>query len=109
MKYFPSPVWLTLTYEIGVGIACGFTYATIAPTARKCFVDRAGFAVSLAVMGFGLAVVIFAPLKKEMIKLLVKWSYSWHQLSQYYLFHFILWLMVWDDRLWDGWLIARVQ
>ncbi|MFN2341496.1 MAG: OFA family MFS transporter [Halanaerobium sp.] len=69
MKYFPSPIWLTLTYGIGVGIACGLTYATIAPTARKWFADQPGFAVSLAVMGFGLAAVIFAPLKKEMIKL----------------------------------------
>ena len=69
MHYFPSPVWLTLTYGIGVGIACGLTYATIAPTARKWFADRPGFAVSLSVMGFGLAAVVFAPLKKEMIKL----------------------------------------
>jgi OFA family oxalate/formate antiporter-like MFS transporter len=69
MNYFPSPVWLTLTYGIGVGIACGLTYATIAPTARKWFADRPGFAVSLSVMGFGLAAVVFAPLKKEMIKL----------------------------------------
>lgn len=69
MRYFSSPVWLTLTYGIGVGTACGLTYATIAPTARKWFADRPGFAVSCAVMGFGLAAVVFAPLKKEMIKL----------------------------------------
>lgn len=69
MNYFPSPVWLTLTYGLGVGLACGLTYATIAPTARKWFADQPGFAVSLSVMGFGLAAVIFAPLKKEMIKL----------------------------------------
>ena len=68
MRYFPSPVWLTMTYGIGVGIACGLTYATIAPTASKWFADRPGFAVSLAVMGFGLAAVIFAPLKKTMIE-----------------------------------------
>jgi len=67
MRYFPFPLWLTLTYGIGVGIACGLTYSTIAPTARKWFADRPGFAVSLAVMGFGLAAVIFAPLKKGMI------------------------------------------
>lgn len=69
MRYFSSPLWLTLTYGIGVGIACGLTYATIAPTARKWFSDRPGFAVSIAVMGFGLAAVVFAPLKKGMIKL----------------------------------------
>ncbi|MGM0419573.1 MAG: L-lactate MFS transporter [Bacillota bacterium] len=69
MRYFPFPIWLTMTYGIGVGVACGLTYATIAPTARKWFADRPGFAVSLAVMGFGLAAVIFAPLKKKMIEL----------------------------------------
>ena len=67
MRYFPYPLWLTLAYGLGVGIACGLTYATIAPTARKWFADRPGFAVSLAVMGFGLAAVVFAPLKKELI------------------------------------------
>jgi OFA family oxalate/formate antiporter-like MFS transporter len=59
-----------MTYGIGVGLACGLTYSTIAPTARKWFSDRPGFAVSLAVMGFGLAAVIFAPLKKTIIGLL---------------------------------------
>lgn len=70
MRYFPFPTWLTMTYGIGVGLACGLTYSTIAPTARKWFSDRPGFAVSLAVMGFGLAAVIFAPLKKTIIGLL---------------------------------------
>ncbi len=69
MRYFPFPTWLTMTYGIGVGLACGLTYSTIAPTARKWFADRPGFAVSLAVMGFGLAAVIFAPLKKTIIGL----------------------------------------
>ncbi|MEX2442481.1 MAG: OFA family MFS transporter [Alkalispirochaeta sp.] len=69
MRHFPSPGWLTVTYGVGVGVACGLTYATIAPTARKWFPDRPGFAVSCAVMGFGLAAVIFAPLKKQMIDL----------------------------------------
>lgn len=68
MRYFTSPIWLTLSYGVGVGLACGLTYATIAPTARKWFADRPGFAVSIAVMGFGLAAVVFAPLKKTMIK-----------------------------------------
>ncbi|MFW6256728.1 MAG: OFA family MFS transporter [Bacillota bacterium] len=69
MRYFPSPGWLAVTYGGGVGIACGLTYATIAPTARKWFADQPGFAVSLAVMGFGLAAVVFAPLQKTMIRL----------------------------------------
>src|SRR6056297_2903798 len=70
MGYFTSPAWLTLTYGGGVGIACGLTYSTIAPTARKWFADRPGFAVSIAVMGFGLAAVVFAPLKKSMIDMM---------------------------------------
>jgi len=69
MRYFASPLWLTLTYGGGVGIACGLSYSTIAPTARKWFADRPGFAVSVAVMGFGLAAVVFAPLKKGMIQM----------------------------------------
>lgn len=67
MRYFSSPIWLTLTYGGAVGIACGLSYATIAPTARKWFPDKPGFAVSTAVMGFGLAAVVFAPLQKKMI------------------------------------------
>ncbi|MFO7815842.1 MAG: OFA family MFS transporter [Halanaerobiales bacterium] len=70
MRFYTSPLWLTLTYGGGVGIACGLTYSTIAPTARKWFADRPGFAVSIAVMGFGLAAVVFAPLKKGMINYL---------------------------------------
>lgn len=69
MRYFSSPLWLTLTYGGVVGIACGLSYATIAPTARKWFPDKPGFAVSTAVMGFGLAAVVFAPLQKKMIAL----------------------------------------
>ncbi len=70
MRFYTNPLWLTLTYGGGVGIACGLTYSTIAPTARKWFADRPGFAVSIAVMGFGLAAVVFAPLKKGMISYL---------------------------------------
>jgi OFA family oxalate/formate antiporter-like MFS transporter len=70
MRFYTNPLWLTLTYGLGVGIACGLTYSTIAPTARKWFADRPGFAVSIAVMGFGLAAVVFAPLKKGMISYL---------------------------------------
>ena len=69
MRFYTNPLWLTLTYGFGVGVACGLTYSTIAPTARKWFSDRPGFAVSIAVMGFGLAAVVFAPLKKSMINM----------------------------------------
>jgi MFS transporter, OFA family, oxalate/formate antiporter len=69
LRFMPEPVWLIVSYGIIVGIACGLTYACIAPAARKWFPDRPGFAVSCGVMGFGLAAVIFAPLKKIMIDL----------------------------------------
>jgi len=67
LRYINSPAWLVLTYGLIVGTACGLSYACIAPTARKWYADRPGFAVSCGVMGFGLAAVIFAPLKKTMI------------------------------------------
>ena len=66
---FPRPAWLIFSYGLIVGLACGFTYACIAPTARKWYADRPGFAVSTAVMGFGLAAVVFAPLKRSMIEI----------------------------------------
>lgn len=62
----PHPVWLLLTYGVLGGTACGLTYATIAPTARKWFPDRPGLAISLALMGSGLAAAFFAPLKAEL-------------------------------------------
>ncbi len=67
IHYIPSHGWLIVSYGVVVGIACGLTYSCIAPTARKWYPDRPGFAVSTAVMGFGLAAVVFAPLKKIMI------------------------------------------
>lgn len=60
---FPYAWWLMLTYGVLGGIACGFTYACVAPPARKWFPDTPGLAISFAVMGFGLAAVVFAPLK----------------------------------------------
>ncbi len=69
LRYVPSHSWLILTYGIIVGSACGLTYACIAPVARKWYSDHPGFAVSVSVMGFGLAAVFLAPLKKIMIAL----------------------------------------
>ncbi len=68
IRFIPTSGWLIGTYGIVVGIACGLSYSCIAPTARKWYPDRPGFAVSTAVMGFGLAAVILAPLKKVMIR-----------------------------------------
>lgn len=67
LRYITTHTWLIASYGLVVGAACGLTYACIAPVARKWYPDRPGFAVSTAVMGFGLAAVIFAPLKKLMI------------------------------------------
>ncbi len=67
LKWFPYPIWLVFSYGFLVGIACGLTYSCIAPTARKWFPDRPGFAVSTAVMGFGLAAVVFSPFQRIMI------------------------------------------
>lgn len=58
-----SPWWLVLTYGLIGGVACGLVYACVAPSARKWFPDKPGLAISLAVMGFGLAAVFVAPLK----------------------------------------------
>lgn len=57
--------WLVATYGVLGGIACGLTYACIAPSARKWFPDKPALAVSTAVMGFGLAALVLAPLKSE--------------------------------------------
>ena len=67
LKWFPYPAWLVFSYGFIVGIACGLTYSCIAPTARKWYPDRPGFAVSTGVMGFGLAAVVFSPFKRLMI------------------------------------------
>ncbi len=63
VEYFPYAWWLVLTYSLLGGIACGLTYSSVAPPARKWFPDKPGLAISYAVMGFGLAAVVFAPLK----------------------------------------------
>lgn len=60
---FPYPLWLIVTYGIIGGIACGLTYACVAPPSRKWFPDKPGLAISLSVMGFGLAALVLAPLK----------------------------------------------
>ena len=63
--YFPHFMWLVFTYGVIGGVACGLTYSCVAPPARKWFPDKPGFAISVGVMGFGLAAVIFAPWKAD--------------------------------------------
>jgi OFA family oxalate/formate antiporter-like MFS transporter len=56
-------LWLVFSYGGLGGIACGITYSCIAPAIRRWFPDKPGLAVSLGVMGFGLASTFFAPFK----------------------------------------------
>lgn len=67
LPWIPVPAWLVFSYGFIVGSACGLTYSCIAPTARKWYPDRPGFAVSTGVMGFGLAAVVFSPFQRMMI------------------------------------------
>jgi len=59
--------WLLLVFSVIGGTACGLTYACVAPPARKWYPDKPGAAISFAVMGFGLAAVVFAPLKTNFL------------------------------------------
>jgi OFA family oxalate/formate antiporter-like MFS transporter len=59
--------WLLLVFSVIGGTACGLTYACVAPPARKWYPDKPGAAISFAVMGFGLAAVVFAPLKADFL------------------------------------------
>lgn len=65
VNQFPYSWWMVITFGLIGGTACGLTYACIAPPAQKWFPDKPGLAVSLAVMGFGLAALFFAPLKSQ--------------------------------------------
>lgn len=62
---FPYAWWLVVTYGLLGGIACGLTYACVAPPARKWFPDKPAFAVSTTVMGFGLSALVMAPIISE--------------------------------------------
>jgi len=65
--YFPYLWWLLLVYGVIAGVASSLTYACVAPPARKWYPDKPGTAISFAVMGAGLAPVIFAPLKAQFL------------------------------------------
>ena len=63
----PNKWWLVFSYGVIGGTACGISYACIAPPIRRWFPDHPGLAVSLGVMGFGLASFFFAPLKARIL------------------------------------------
>lgn len=59
--------WLVFSYGVLGGTACGISYACIAPPIRRWYPDHPGLAVSLGVMGFGLASFFFAPFKARIV------------------------------------------
>jgi OFA family oxalate/formate antiporter-like MFS transporter len=67
LHWFPFRGWLVFSYGVIGGLACGLTYSCVAPPIRRWFPDFPGLAVSLGVMGFGLASFVFAPLKAHII------------------------------------------
>jgi OFA family oxalate/formate antiporter-like MFS transporter len=52
---------VVLTYGVLGGLGVGFAYVTPIATLVKWFPDKRGFITGLAVFGFGLATVVFAP------------------------------------------------
>jgi OFA family oxalate/formate antiporter-like MFS transporter len=65
VHFTTSKWWLVFSYGVLGGVACGMTYSCIAPPIRRWFPDHPGLAVSLGVMGFGLASFFFAPFKAK--------------------------------------------
>jgi MFS transporter, OFA family, oxalate/formate antiporter len=61
--------WTGLVFSYGVvaGLGVGFAYVTPIATCVKWFPDKRGLVVGLAVMGFGLGSLIFAPLLEAML------------------------------------------
>lgn len=53
---------LNVSYGLVAGLGVGFAYVTPIAMCVKWFPDRRGFVVGLAVMGFGIGSLIFAPL-----------------------------------------------
>lgn len=62
-----TPMGLNIAYGLVAGLGVGFAYVTPIATCVKWFPDRRGFVVGLAVMGFGLGSLIFAPLLEVML------------------------------------------
>ncbi|MEZ5354824.1 MAG: OFA family MFS transporter [Bryobacteraceae bacterium] len=62
-----TPEGLIVSYGVIGGLGVGFAYVTPIATCVKWFPDRRGFVVGLAVMGFGVGSLIFAPLLEALI------------------------------------------
>jgi len=62
-----TPMGLNLSYGLVAGFGVGFAYVTPIATCVKWFPDKRGMIVGLAVMGFGVGSLIFAPLLEYLL------------------------------------------
>jgi OFA family oxalate/formate antiporter-like MFS transporter len=62
-----TPEGLILSYGVIAGLGVGFAYVTPIATCIKWFPDRRGQVVGLAVMGFGVGSLAFAPLLEALM------------------------------------------
>jgi len=62
-----TPFGLSFAYGVVAGLGVGFAYVTPIAVCVKWFPDKRGFVVGLAVMGFGLGSLIFAPLLEALL------------------------------------------
>lgn len=58
---------LVFSYGVLAGLGVGFAYVTPIATCVKWFPDKRGMVVGLAVMGFGMGSLIFAPLLESLL------------------------------------------
>lgn len=62
-----TPLGLNISYGAVAGLGVGFAYVTPIATCVKWFPDRRGLVVGLAVMGFGIGSLVFAPLLEALL------------------------------------------
>lgn len=62
-----TPMGLNLAYGVVAGLGVGFAYVTPIATCVKWFPDKRGLVVGLAVMGFGIGSLVFAPLLESLL------------------------------------------
>lgn len=62
-----TPAGLNLSYGVVAGLGVGFAYVTPIATCVKWFPDKRGLVVGLAVMGFGIGSLVFAPLLEALL------------------------------------------
>lgn len=62
-----TPQGLVFAYGVIAGLGVGFAYVTPIATCVKWFPDKRGMIVGLAVMGFGLGSLLFAPLLEALM------------------------------------------